>query len=315
MTDFHAIDVESLLDHIRESKNGQREETPFAFNSGMSQGRIAIVGLADCGKRTLYNSLWGWDVLAGKYGDKPILNLGVFSLVDLPDNPHEADGLSFYPEDFDLIVYMIDASAGLRAEDFQWITRFRASDTALLLILNKIDRLALDVADVMIADVEQKLAAKVLCLNSVQSAFVHDQFLPAVLEAAPQLGRALACEIVSLRAHVVRYYIRDAVMQTGNLFVDGLAELRLEELLDIQRGLVRRIAEMYGYKNRQGDTYPLMLAHLGLRHAQRIFKPDKADANMLIWSAVGAGLTWLVGVAALYQFAPDRFLARWKKAV
>ena len=50
-----------------------------------SQGRIAIVGLPDAGKETLYNYLYGWKAVHPS--DENTRDFGMITLVDLPTDP------------------------------------------------------------------------------------------------------------------------------------------------------------------------------------------------------------------------------------
>lgn len=152
-------EAQAILDRLRWG-------WPDADDSDALQGRVAVVGLAGAGKKTLLNSLWGWQALEGTPVDESVRDFGLFRLVDLPADPLAADAVLFRLEGMDLIIYVLDATAGLRAEDFPWIARLRALGTGLVVALNKIDLVSADALPGLLAELEGRLSMPVVPLRA-----------------------------------------------------------------------------------------------------------------------------------------------------
>jgi hypothetical protein len=241
-----------------------------------------------------------------------IRQLGSFSLFELPDNSQEADDLLIQIEGHDVVVYLLDATKGLRSEDFQWIARLRMGNASLMVILNKANLLLPNDLAKLVGDLKKKLSAPVLALNAANQEAVHEIFLPALLKVCPSLGATLAAEMGTLRQRVVNHYIQQAVMASSTLNAGNPETEGLVPLIDIQMKLVKQIAEIYGYKSHNPNE--LSLISLSSTFVQEFTQDIQQAVSGLGWMTgnfINAFSTWLVGQIAALYYDPDSFI--WKR--
>lgn len=315
MYDFSEAD--SILAKIRR-QNGHAPEFAPMFPD-MARGRIALTGLAGAGKKTLYNSLWGWSVLAPDNNHQNVFNLGVFALVSLPDHPHNADNHLLDLLNFDVVVYVLDATAGLRSEDFQWIARLRSASPPVMVVLNKANLVA--DSENLVADIKNKLALPVMVINAQEQADVHEQLLPGILRLCPQLGTVLAAEIIGLRQHVVNHFIRQAVMTSSRLQSDSQPSSDTKSLTEIQTQLVKQIAEIYGERfgdDHQRESVLIALCGSFVQNLTDELRRSTSGLGWLTSSMVAALTTWGIAQLAVLYYRQEEFqwkfwLGKWDK--
>lgn len=284
-----------------------------------SHGKIAIVGLPHAGKRTLCNSLWGWDVFSPQGDDPvagdPVRNFGLFSLVDLPTNPFESENILFRLNGVELVVYVLSGESDICQDSFNWISRLRSIEATLLVVLNKADRLGAERVGTVVADLEEKLARKVIPLSAQNKLAVREEFLPVLLKTCPQLAVPLAAEVASLRRKVARKLIWQSMMM-GSLANHGSMPLiEASALIGVQLRLVRQIGALYGHKT---PNDPLL--QMALTTAMGLFQKRYADnltqaLNMndrAMAALCGAFSTWVIGRLAIayYEAALPEWLER-----
>ncbi len=211
------------------------------------EGRIAIVGMPGSGKKTLCNSLWGWQALGDDLAEEMIQPLGLFTLVTVPDNTYDESSMLYHLESADLVIYVVDGTTSTRPEDVRWIARLRALPAALLIVINKIDLMPEAPTHTMLARLQAQLARPVIPLNAQDMNTVHEQLLPQILKICPALTMPLAAEITGLRWRVVKQLMRDSVIKSGLVTLENGATVDVHALVDLQRRLVQQIALVYGY--------------------------------------------------------------------
>src|SRR5690242_3327145 len=104
--------------------------------------KIAILGLANSGKSTLFNALRGsyGSAVSAEAGTTKTLvrgDFGPFALIDTPG--HLPDLQQDAVEEASAIVYLLDASQGVREQDVRLIAKLRLGDKPLVVALNKSD--------------------------------------------------------------------------------------------------------------------------------------------------------------------------------
>jgi Fe2+ transport system protein B len=293
---------------------------PYADFIGLGQekgrGRIALVGLPGVGKKTLYNCLWEMPILTSQMSIPPFVNLGLFSLLDLPKQLNEGQDYLLSLESYDLLIYLLEAPTGLSPEDFQWLARLRAIKVPLLIILGKTKLLPPQELAHKAEAVRQKLALPLLVLDSRVKHELHELFLPAILKLCPDLAVPLAEEIPSLRLRVANSFIQQTLLKTGRFMLEeggsqekGLGDLHLE--------MVKHIAQVYGHRLQEGDSQDLELVHwcsslvqnLALQMSQE-FKGLNTNPRLLA-SLILAASTWSLGQFAKLYYNDNLWASKW----
>jgi small GTP-binding protein len=260
-----------------------------------AHARLAIVGPVNSGKSSLFNLIKGRKVSAvaavpGTTKELVTEKVGPFTLVDTPgfgevggiDRANIAQAAA---EGADLVVLLLDGSAGLHQSDYDLYESLRAARAPLIVALNKIDLLKHDLAAVL-DDVERKLGATVIPISAKTEAGVADRLLPAIVEAHPWMTVALGRALPDYRRQLCRQLIRSASMLNALIAAEPIPGLDIPLLLASQVRMVLRIGAIYGES-------------LSVRHARELLTTMAGGVALRYLAAelgkLVPGPGWLVG--------------------
>lgn len=279
------------------------------------QGRIAIVGLPGAGKKTLFNSLWGWDAILDS--DETVRNFGLFSLIDLPLDPYDAASVLYHLENADLILYLLDGGKELTAECFNWIARLRSVEATLMVILTHADEMPKEMLPQCVKELEARLARPVLPLSATSRDDIQEKLIPVILKVCPHLAVSLANEIPALRAQVARHIVLQGVIDCMTAGSDmGIANDSVA-YMNVQLRMIRQIAAVYGYKHREHFGERSRVSQL-LCWVMHFVPPTTAQLKKLeawlqgdqrLHGIVSAGTTLVIGYLAILAYSGH--LPRW----
>lgn len=269
-----------------------------------STGRIAVVGMPGAGKKTLCNSLWGWDGV--RPSAETTRSYGLITLIDLPSDPYDAAGILYRLENTDLIVFVLDGEHGLDPDSFNWIARLRGLNGAMVVVLNKADRVPAEKLQPALAYLESRVARPIIPLQATSVQNVRDHLLAMILKVCPDLAVPLATEVTALRPMVAMHLITQAAMTSLSLSLEVNTHLDPGVLVGLQMRLIRQIAAIYGYREKEGLRQRIGLS-LALRWIVQAALKQVARLQILDQKAgdrVGAGVinvvsTFLVGRTAM----------------
>jgi len=284
--------------------------------SGRIEGQVAIVGLKGTGKKTLCNSLWGWQALADDLPDELIRQLGLFTLVTVPDNAYDESAVIYQLESAELVIYMVDGTVGIRPEDVLWIARLRALPAALLIAINKINLMPEVLAPTALAKMQDQFARPVIQLNAQDVNAVHEQLLPRMLKVCPALTVPLAAEITSLRWRVVSRLIRESALISGLVTLESGTTVDVAALIDLQRRLIQHIARVYGHADPNDNDHAnvgTVAQRVILEILARVLARFGPFGRGLAASLIGASGTWTVGYGAQMRYAGAAPFARFNE--
>ena len=302
-----------------------------------SRARIAIVGLGNAGKSTLFNCLRGWVVSPptlkiGRLRHAVEEDMGLFTLVDLPDTlydepaaqtdesgwgeaPLTGGDLLLRLAEMDLIIFVLDGAAGLRPADYRWFCRLRATGCPLVTVLNKADLLA-GTLPAVLADLEQRLAAPVTPVSALKGADVEQALLKRILDVCPTLSVPLGRELARFRCLAAGRVIRRAALFTGLVGAEPIPLLDVPVQLLVQVSLVLRIAAIYGQPptdNQRKELIVAVASGLGLRYLGQQLAKLTPVLGWAVSGLLSAATTWLLGQAAVryYELDADQAWERW----
>ena len=220
-----------------------------------AHARLAIVGPVNSGKSTLFNRIKGRKVSAVKAVPGTTKGLvteevGPFVLVDTPGfgevgGVDRANLAQTAAEEADVVVLVLDASAGLRQSDYDLYESLRAATVPLVVTLNKTDLIKRDLSDALI-DIEHKLGTTVIPISAKTGAGVGERLIPAIVEAHPWMAVALGRALPPFRRQLCRRLISSASVLNGLIAAEPIPGLDIPLLLASQVRLVLRIAAIYG---------------------------------------------------------------------
>ncbi len=308
------LPLQSLLTEVQETWERLQWEQPLMHGwPEPEQRQIALVGLRGAGKKTLFNSLWGWNAITTRLAepeetDSPRRrDLGLFALVDLPEEVTDGAATTFALENADPIIYLIDGEMGLRPADFQWIARLRARKSTLLVALNKADRCGETLA-MTLESLRQQLKLSVLPVSANQPDDVQRVFLPALLDTAPHVAVSLASQMSGLRHMAACRVIRQSVSASLMASVGPALLLDRTALTDVQLKLVGQIAEIYGSKQADPANWQsALIVAFGAtqRYAVRLISRWWPQTGWAAAGLIGLVSTWIVGRLAMLYFESD----------
>ncbi len=257
--------------------------------------RLAIVGPVNSGKSTLFNRLKGRKVspvkaIPGTTTDLVTEEIGPFVLVDTPGFG-EVGGVDRAAiarqaaESADVVVLVLDASAGLRQSDYDLYESLRELGVPLVVALNKTDLIKRDLEEAL-ADVEQKLKTTVIPISAKTGAGVGERLMPAIVEAHPWMAVALGRALPDYRHQLCQRLIRGTALLNAIIAAEPVPGVDIPLLLASQVRLVLRIAAIYGES-------------LTVRHARELLTTIAGGVALRYLAAeLGKALPgpgWLVG--------------------
>lgn len=259
------------------------------------EGRIAIIGQSNAGKKTLCNSLWGWEALSDEeYDAELIRNFGLFYLINLPENDFDLENILFRLVGVELVIYVLNAEVGITRQDFNCIARLRAMSLTMIVILNRADTLPSDQLSDLRDEIASRIARPVMPINASDQAAIQNHFLPIVIDLCPSMAVPLAAEVTSLRHKVALRLIQEAAMS---------ASFKRDSVVRSQLNLIKDIASLYGVNlsaeqiNNQRVAQILELFHENFPH----YLNDEAR-KWRVDTFIASFSTWLVGRLALAYF-------------
>ncbi len=286
-----------------------------------SQARVAFVGLPGVGKSLLFNRLRGW-VISGREGgtavsdifeleaDLRLESLGVFVLADLPSRLEESGlsspALMMNLCDPALVVYLLDATTGVTADDYRWVAALRATGKPLLVVLNKCD-LAGDETTIT-QEANEKLGMPVIPISAHTGHNVEARLLPAMLDAVPRLAVPLGRELRSLRRHAARRVIRQAALLSGVVGAQPVPLLDLPFQVMIQVGVVMRVGAAYGYVptgSLNREVVGTVVGTLGIRYLALALVKFIPFVGWAVAGLLSGAMTFLIGEAAICYYEVD----------
>ena len=278
--------------------------------------QVALVGLANSGKSTLFNTLQGRYVspVSSTAGTTTTLvrgELGPFSLIDTPG--HLPDVQQSAIDEASLIVYLIDASKGIRQRDMEIIQQLHQAAKPFVVALNKSDLLGTG-ADEAAANAAARLKVQDVIPISAQSGEnVAEELLPAMIEASPEAAMVLGRQLPGFRRTAANKLVRTAALVSLAAGLEPIPLVDIPILLGTQIRMVLRIAAVYGeppnaeYLRELAATVAggLLMRYLAEEAAKIV--PIGGD---LVSGAIAAAGTWAIGQVAIEYFEGGKQLNR-----
>lgn len=305
--------LNSMLTEAREAWDQLRWGWNDPVVREQERGQITLVGLSGSGKKTLFNCLLGWTAatqpatiqdLPGRLAN----DYGLFALMDLPLDGYLADEALFQLEGAALVVYVLDGAAGLRNDDFRWISRLRSCRAPLLVVLNKVDILGEQLICTQ-TEIETRLSMSILPVCARNRADVQGLLASEMMRQCPKLTVPLAAQIKSVRHEAALRLIRQSMAISLLASVEPLPLLDVSVLIGLQIHLVSRIGALYGQSIASQSQWALVLTvsfGLALRYVIQTILKFVPFGGWLVSGVIGASGTWTVGQAALTFYESGR---------
>jgi GTP-binding protein Era len=282
--------------------------------------RVVIVGPANSGKSTLYNTLIrsGKDraevsALPGTTHQAQAADAGLFSIVDTPgaDSPgpvgqEERDRALGAAQAGDLLVVLFDAEHGIRPSEQDLYNDLVALDRPMVVALNKIDLVGRERAAVLgRAAAALGLDVSQLIPISAKQGLGIDRLLVAVAKSEPGIVAALGAALPAYRGKLAQAVITRAASTAGAIALTPLPFTDFLPLVVVQSAMVMSIARIYAYKITLARARELVATFgIGLLARSLFYELTKfgGPPGWLVGAAVAGGTTVAMGRAATVWF-------------
>ncbi len=207
-------------------------------------------------------------------------------------------------EGADLLVYVLDGTAGVRPADYRWVGRLRRLGAPLLVALNKSDLLAGELPARQV-EFETRLATGVLPVSALTGANVEAGLLPRMVNLCPNLTVALGRELRGFRRRAAARLVHRAALLNGLVALEPVPLIDLPVQIMTLTGLMLRIGAVYERPPtdiRRREVVAAVAGGLvGRLAAQQLVKIVPV-VGWAISSVIGWSCTWALGRAAIAYF-------------
>ena len=278
--------------------------------------KIALVGLPNSGKSTLFNTLKGKRIspVSPVAGTTKTLIHGAFGPFVLIDTPgHLADIMQKGVQEASVILLLIDGTHGFSKEDEALYKEIKRAGKPIIIVVNKIDLMRTDpeeMCDELAVRLEVQEAVPVSAMKGTN---VNEDLIPAMIDASPEAAVVIGRELPAFRRAAAAKIIRNATLLSLAAGLEPVPLVDIPILLGTQIRLVLRIAAIYGEPltaSRAREVIATITAGLALRYvAEEVAKlvPFGGD---LVAGAIAAAGTWALGQVTTEYFEGGKQLNR-----
>jgi small GTP-binding protein len=280
--------------------------------------KIAIVGLPNTGKSTLFNKIKGQQLspVSPEAGTTRALvrsEFGPFTLIDTPG--HLPDVAESGMKEASVIVFLMDATRGLRVEDRQLYENIKTLKKPVILAVNKVDILkGRGAGDQLATEVGDALGeVYVIPISARTGENIAEELMPEIIKASPDAALVIGHELPAFRHEAAQRIIRNATLISLAAGMEPIPLVDIPILLGTQIRLVLRIAALYGepldsadLKKHARELLVTMAGGLGMRYlAEQAAKVVPFGGDVVAGIIAGAG-TWAIGQVALEYYEGDK---------
>jgi len=279
---------------------------------------IAIVGLPNTGKSTLFNKIKGQQLspVSSEAGTTRALvrsEFGPFTLIDTPG--HLPDVAESGMKEASVIVFLMDATRGLRVEDRQLYENIKTLKKPIILAVNNVDTLkGREAGDQLATEVADALGeVNVIPISARTGENIAEELIPGIIKASPDAALVIGRELPAFRHEAAQRIIRNATLISWVVGMEPIPLVDIPILLGTQIRLVLRIAALYGepldsadLKKHAREMLVTMAGGLGMRYlAEEAAKIVPYGGDAIAGIIAGAG-TWAIGQVALEYYEGDK---------
>jgi len=275
---------------------------------------VVIVGQPNTGKSTLFNKIKGEQLSpvsseAGTTRSLVKTSFGPFTLIDTPG--HLPDIMESGMNQASVIVFLIDATRGLQAEDRQLYENIKKLKKPVIIAVNKVDTLkGQGAGDQLATEVASALGeVGVIPISARTGQNIAEELIPALIEASPEAALIIGYELPAYRREAAQRIIRNATLLSLAAGLEPIPLVDIPILLGIQIRLVLRLAALYGEPLDSTNTMKhareliaTMITGLGLRYLAEQAAKAVPFGGDIIAGVIASAATWSIGQVALEYY-------------
>ncbi len=276
--------------------------------------KVAIIGLPNSGKSTLFNTLQGKYVspvspVEGTTTSNVRGAFGPFTLIDTPGHIPEMQKEAI--EEAAVTIYMLDAGEGMRPRDYEMVEQLRKTEKPFTVALNKCDLIG-EAADEAAARAAARLQVKdVIPISARDGANVSEELIPALIDASPEAAIVLGRQLPQFRREAANKLVRSATLIALAAGLQPVPLVDIPILLGNQIRLVLRVAAVYGEPMNAQHMRELVATIAGglfMRYLAEEAAKAMPFGGDLVAGAIAAAATWSIGQVAIEYFESGKKL-------
>ena len=284
--------------------------------AGELRRKVAIIGLANSGKSTLFNTLQGKYVspvspIEGTTTNNIRGNFGPFTLIDTPGHIPEMQQEAI--AEAAVVIYLLDAGEGMRPRDYQMVEQLTKMEKPFVVTLNKCDLIG-DMADEAAARAAARLKVQdVIPISARDGANVSEELIPALINASPDAAIVLGRQLPQFRREAANKLVRSATLVSLAAGLEPIPLVDIPILLGNQIRLVLRIAAVYGEPmtaQHMRELVTTIASGLLMRYVAEEAAKAMPFGGDLVAGAIAAAGTWAIGQVAIEYFESGKKLSR-----
>lgn len=277
---------------------------------------VAILGLPNSGKSTLFNTLRGKyaspvSAEAGTTKELVRGEFGPFMLIDTPG--HIPDLQESALNEASAVIYLLDAGQGIRGQDYVNVTELIQHEKPMVLALNKADMLG-DAADEAAAEAAARLHTRdVIPISARDGTNVAEELIPVLIDTSPEAALAVGRELPAFRRQAAQKLVRTSALVSLAAGLEPIPLVDIPILLGTQIRLVLRIAALYNEPLNAKHVRELVATVAGglaMRYLAEAAAKAVPFGGDLVSGAIAAGATWTIGQVAVEYFEGGKQFSR-----
>ena len=278
--------------------------------------KVAIVGMPNSGKSTLFNTLEGQthsfvSPEAGATKEFVRGAFGPFALIDTPGHLPEMQRQAI--DESSAVLYLVDATEGVRQRDAEVVQQLRESERPFIVALNKTDLLSGDV-DELAARVAARLhVSDVTPISAQTGENVAEELIPAIINTSPEAALTLGRLLPQYRRSAANKLVRAATLVSLAAGLQPIPLVDIPILLSNQIRMTLRIAAVYGEPiNAQHlrEILSTVAGGLALRYLAEELAKAAPIGGDLVSGAIAAAGTYALGQVAIEYYENGKRLSR-----
>lgn len=278
--------------------------------------KVTILGLPNSGKSTLFNTLRGQYLspVSPEEGTTKMLvrtQFGPFTLIDTPG--HLPDVQQSGLDEAAAVIYLLDASQGIRGRDYQNVTELARGEKPLVVVLNKADMLG-DAADEAAAEAAARLhVPDVIPISARDGDNIAEELIPSLIEISPEAALTIGRMLPAFRRQAANKLVRTAALVSVAAGLEPIPLIDIPILLGTQIRMVMRIAALYEEPVTAKPVRELVATIVGglaLRYVAEEAAKMVPFGGDFVSGAIAGAATWTMGQVAIEYFAGGKQFSR-----
>lgn len=284
--------------------------------AGELDRKVAIIGMPNSGKSTLFNTLQGkyLSFVSSEAGaTKEFVRgaFGPFALIDTPGHLPEMQSQAI--DEASAVVYMLDATEGVRQRDVDVIQQLRDGEKPFIVALNKTDLVSGDVDELAARAAARLHVTDVTPISAQTGDNIAEELIPAIINTSPEAALALGRLLPQYRRSAANKIVRTATLVSLAAGLQPIPLVDIPILLSNQIRMTLRIAAVYGEPiNAQHlrEILTTVAGGLTLRYLAEELAKAAPIGGDLVSGAIAAGGTYALGQVAIEYYENGKRLSR-----